>query len=107
MGAACALQQPGADARTRKLLGIAYVLGGRPADAPNALVPYLESNPTDAAALLAAMYGTYIRHLNAIKGETISADSANMAKWSKAYTATKGPMQPLVAAWVKHVTGAK
>ena len=102
-----ASQQPGADARTRKLLGIAYVLGSRPADAPNVLAPYLDANPSDASALLAAMFGTYIRHLNAVQGATISADSANMAKWSKAYASTKGPMQPLVGAWVKHVTGLK
>jgi hypothetical protein len=30
-----------------------------------------------------------------------------MAKWSKAYTAAKGPIQPLVAAWVKHVSSLK
>ena len=35
------------------------------------------------------------------------ADRANLAKWSKAYAATKGPMQPLVAAWVKHVQDLK
>ena len=32
-----------------------------------------------------------------------AADRANMTKWAKAYVGTKGPMQPLVAAWVKHV----
>ena len=102
-----AVQQPGADPRTRKLLGIAYVLGGRPSDAVATLTPYLDTAPTDSAALLAAIFGTYIRHLNEPQPATLAADRANIAKWSKAYAATKSPMQPLVAAWVKHVQNLK
>ena len=102
-----AVQQPGADARTRKLLGIAYALGGRPADAVATLTPYLETSPTDSAALLAAIFGTYVRHLNAPQPATLATDRANMAKWSKAYAATKAPMQPLVTVWVKHVQALK
>ena len=98
-----AMQQPAIDARTRKLLGIAYVLGGRPADAVAVLTPYLETSPTDQSAQLAAIFGTYIRHLSAPQPATLAVDQANLAKWSKAYTASKGAMQPLVAAWVKHV----
>jgi hypothetical protein len=98
-----AAQQPNADAKSKKLLGIAYVLGGRPADAVPVLASYLDAHPSDGAALLSAMYGTYCRHLAAPQPDTLAADRANMAKWSKAYAATKGPMQPLVAAWVKHV----
>src|SRR5687767_3611837 len=102
-----AVQQPGADPRTRKLLGIAYVLGGRPADAATTLTPYLETAPTDSAALLAAIFGTYIRHLNAPQAASLVADRANMAKWAKAYAATKAPMQPLVAVWVKLIQTLK
>jgi VWFA-related protein len=102
-----AMQQPGADPRTRKLLGIAYVLGGRPADAVTTLTPYLETSPADSAALLAVMFGTYIRHLNEPQPASLAADRANMAKWAKAYAATKAPMQPLVAVWVKHVQSLK
>ena len=102
-----AVQQPGADARTRKLLGIAYALGGRPSDAVATLTPYLETSPTDPAALLAAIFGTYIRHLNAPQPATLATDRANMAKWSKAYAATKSPMQPLVNTWVKYVQSLK
>ncbi len=102
-----AMQQPGAEPRTRKLLGIAYVLGGRPVDAVAALTPYLDANPADPPALLAVMFGTYIRHLQAPQPATLAADRANMAKWVKAYASAKGPMQPLVAAWVKHVQDAK
>jgi hypothetical protein len=59
------------------------------------------------AALPAALFGTYNRHLAAAQTATLAADRANMAKWSKAYAATKGPMQPLVAAWLEHVQEAK
>jgi len=98
-----AVQQPNADARSKKLLGIAYVLGGRATDAVAVLTPYLETSPADQAALLAAIFGTYQRHLGAPQPATLAADRANVTKWAKAYAGTKGPMQPLVAAWVKHV----
>jgi hypothetical protein len=42
-----------------------------------------------------------------VQSSTLAADRANLAKWSKAYAATKGPMQPLVAAWVKHLQELK
>lgn len=102
-----AVQSPTADARARKLLGVAYVLGGRPADAVTVFTPYLDANPTDQAALLGALFGTYIRHLNAPQPATLATDRTNMAKWAKAYAATKGPIQPLVSAWSKHVQGLK
>lgn len=102
-----AMQQPNADAKTRKLLGIAYVLGGRPTDSVSVLTPFLDANPGEAAALLAAIFGTYIRHLSAPQPATLAADRANIAKWAKAYAGTKGPMQPLVAAWVQHVQGLR
>jgi VWFA-related protein len=98
-----AVQQPNVDARAKKTLGIAYVLGGRAGDAVTVLSSYLETNPTDSAALLAAIFSTYSRHLNGPQAASLATDRANIAKWSKAYTASKGPMQPLVAAWVKHV----
>jgi hypothetical protein len=102
-----AVQQPNADGRSKKLLGIAYVLGGRPADSVEVLTAYLDTNPTDAAALLAALFGTYSRHSGAAQPATLAADRANMAKWAKAYTATKAPMQPLVAVWARHVQELK
>jgi tetratricopeptide (TPR) repeat protein len=98
-----ASKQANPEPRAIKLLGIAYALGGRPADAVTTLTPYLETNPTDTAALIAAIFGTYIRHLNAPQAETLAADRANVAKWSKAYSAAKAPMQPLVDSWVKYV----
>lgn len=102
-----AVRQPNADPRASKLLGVAYALGGRPADAVAVLTPYLDTNPKDAGALIAAIYGTYIRHLNGPQPATLAADRANVAKWSKAYAAAKAPLQPLVSAWVKHVHDLK
>jgi Flp pilus assembly protein TadD len=102
-----AVKQPDAEPRAIKMLGMAYVLGGRPSDAVATLTPYLETNPKDTAALLAAIFGTYIRHLNAPQPETLAADRANVAKWSKAYYSAKAAMQPLVTAWVQHVQGLK
>ena len=102
-----AVQQPNADPRSKKSLGIAYVLGGRGGEGVTVLASYLETNPADSAALLAAIFGTYSRHLNGPQAATLAADRANLAKWSKAYYAAKGPMQPLVDAWVKHVTSMK
>ncbi|HWI17302.1 MAG TPA: hypothetical protein VNT81_06125, partial [Vicinamibacterales bacterium] len=102
-----AVKQPDADANTKKLLGFAYVLGGRPAEAATVLAPYLDANPTDGAALLAALYSTYQRHLSAPQPATLASDKTNMTKWARAYAGTKGPMQPLVAAWVRHVQEQK
>jgi VWFA-related protein len=102
-----AVQQPNADARSKKLLGIAYVLGGRSADAVTVLTSYLETNPSDSAALLAAIFGTYSRHLAGPQAASLAADKSNITKWTKAYASTKGPMQPLVAAWTAHVQGLK
>lgn len=102
-----ALKLANADARTRQLLGVAYVLGGRPTEAVAVLTPYLAANPTNQPALLAAIFGTYIRHLNTPRPATLVADKANVATWSRAYTASKGPMQPLVAAWLKHLQSLK
>lgn len=79
----------------------------RAGDAVTVLTSYLETNPADSAALLAAIFGAYARHLNGPQPATLAADRANLAKWSKAYAATKDPMQPLVEAWVKHVQSLK
>ena len=102
-----AVQQPNADARTRKTLGIAYVLGGRGGEAVTVLSLYLDANPTDSAALLAGIFATYTRHQNGPQPATLATDKLNIAKWAKAYAATKGPMQPLVSAWVAHVQTLK
>ncbi|HEX6164657.1 MAG TPA: VWA domain-containing protein [Vicinamibacterales bacterium] len=102
-----AVQQPNADARAKKTLGFAYVLAGRAGDAVTVLSSYLDSNPTDSAALLAAIFSAYSRHQNGPQAASLAVDRANVAKWSKAYAAANGPMRPLVDAWVKHVASLK
>jgi VWFA-related protein len=102
-----ALKQGAPDPRVRKLLGMAYVLGGRAPEAVSVLTPYLDANPADAPALLSAIFGTYARHLAAPQPASLAADRANIAKWARAYAGTKGPMQPLVTAWVAHVQALK
>lgn len=102
-----AVQQSNADARAKKTLGIAYVLAGRGGDAATVLSSYLDTNPTDSAALLAAIFSTYSRHHSGPQAASLTRDKTNVAKWSKAYAAAKGPMRPLVDAWVKHVQSLK
>jgi hypothetical protein len=98
-----AVQQPNAEPRAKKTLGIAYVLAGRAGEAVTALSSYLDTHPTDSAALLAAIFSTYSRHQSGPQAASLAIDRSNVAKWSKAYAAAKGPMRPLVDAWVKHV----
>jgi hypothetical protein len=95
------------DPRTQKLLGVAYVLGQRPAEAVPVLTPYLDTNPTDQAALLAGIFAVYTRHLETPQRDTLAADRDRAQKWSKTYTASGGPLQPLVTAWVKHLEGLR
>ena len=101
-----AVQSPTPDARAQAARG--RLRARRPARrCRRGVHAYLDANPTDQAALLGALFGTYIRHLNAPQPATLAADRTNMAKWAKAYAATKGPIQPLVSAWAKHVQGLK
>lgn len=86
-----ATQQPNADPKSRKLLGIAYVLGGRPADAATVLAPYLEANPADGAALLAAIYSTYQRHLAAAQPATLAAEKAEHDEVGEGLHRHEGP----------------
>src|SRR4030095_6771199 len=71
-----ALKSGGAhpDPRTRKVLGVAYVLGQRPSDALPVLTPYLDTNPTDQAALLAGIFAVYAKHLDTPKRERLVTD---------------------------------
>jgi hypothetical protein len=82
-------------------------LGQRAAEALPVLIPYLDANPTDQVGLLAGVFAAYSRHLDAPQRDTLAADRDRAAKWSKAYSVSGGPMQPLVAAWVKHLEGLK
>jgi VWFA-related protein len=102
-----AIKQADTDMRTRKLLGVAYVLGNRASEAVVVLVPYLDANPADQAALLAAIFGTYTRHLATPQRDTLVVDRDRAAKWTKAYTAAGGPLPQLVGAWSKYLQDLK
>jgi tetratricopeptide (TPR) repeat protein len=102
-----AAAQPNADARSRKALAIAYVLGQRPADAAPILSEYLAKEPGDQMALVAGVYSLYSKHVNGADAATLAADRATAAKWAKAYAAAKGPMVPLVTTWVRYLEQLK
>lgn len=95
------------DARTSRGLGMAYVLGQRPADGVTLLAPYLDAHPNDQAALLAAIYGVYLSHSPAARPDALAADRARVTTWTRAYSAAKGPMQGLVDAWKIYLDQAK
>jgi len=101
------LKLDGADMRARKLLGVAYAIANRGGEAVFTLTPFLDQNPADQAALLAAIYGAYSTHLSEPKRDTLAADRANVAKWLKAYSAAGGPMPQLVGAWNKYLQDLK
>jgi len=102
-----AIKQADTDMRTRKLLGVAYVLGNRAGEAVVVLAPYLDANPSDQAALLAAIFGTYTRHLAAPQRDTLTVDRDRAAKWTKAYMTSGGPLPQLVSAWSKFLQDLK
>jgi hypothetical protein len=95
------------DAAMARTLALAYVIGNRPADAVPLFARYLEVNPKDQEALLAAIYSTYAAHSPAPRGETLAADKARAQMWAKAYLAQKGPHQALVDAWLGYLQGGK
>ncbi len=97
-----AAADPGADARTHKMLALAYVLGGRAAEAAPILTAYLKGHPQDREALLAGIYAVYARHAAAPDRSTLQADSALARKWLDAYGAS-APLYALAAEWVRYL----
>jgi predicted Zn-dependent protease len=98
---------PSADSATTRTLALAYVAGNRPAEAVPLLVRYLETNPKDQEALLAAIYATYSSHTPAPRADALAADRARAQTWAKAYAAQKGAHQALVDAWLTYLQGKK
>jgi len=95
------------DARTTRGLGLAYVLGERGREGVPLLARYLETDPADQAALLAAIYGVYSSHAPSVRADAVAADRERVTTWARAYAATKGPMQGLVDAWKAYLDQAK
>jgi len=95
-----------ADARTRKMLALSYVLGGRAAEAAPLLTTYLAENPRDREALLAGIYAVYSRHAAAPDAATLQADRALARQWLDAY-GSGAPLHALAAEWVKYLMDAR
>jgi VWFA-related protein len=95
------------DAAAARTLALAYVAANRPGDAMPLLTKYLDTNPADQEALLAAVYASYATHAPTARPATIGADRTRAQTWAKAYAAKKGQHQALVDAWVSYLQGAK
>jgi VWFA-related protein len=88
------------DARFRQRLGLAYLAGGRTAEAIPLLTAYADAHPADADTLFAIVRLLY---------ETRSApgaDRAGFLRYARTYVAGAGPQQALVAQWIKAVEAA-
>jgi tetratricopeptide (TPR) repeat protein len=95
------------DAAVARTLALAYLAGNRAAEAIPLLARYLDANPKDQDALMAAIYATYSIHMPTPRKENLDADRARAQTWAKAYAAQKGERQALVDAWMKYLTEAR
>ncbi|MFP5380087.1 MAG: hypothetical protein ACLGHP_10140, partial [Vicinamibacteria bacterium] len=93
----------GGDPRASRALGLAYVLADRASDGLPLLSGYLEAVPDDEAALLAALYGVYTRHLGTPIAGEIAADRVRARAWADAYGRAGGALTSLVTAWVTYL----
>jgi predicted Zn-dependent protease len=87
-----------ADERLRQRLGLAYVAGGRPADALPLLTAYADAHPGDAGTLFTIVRLLYETHAP-------GADRERFLRYARAYVGAAGPQQALVAQWIKAVEG--
>jgi predicted Zn-dependent protease len=88
------------DERFRQRLGLAYLAGGRTAEALPLLSAYADAHPADADTLFAVVRLLY---------ETRNAPGADRERFlrhARAYVRAAGPQQALVAQWIKAVEGA-
>jgi predicted Zn-dependent protease len=89
------------DERFCHRLGLAYLAGGRTAEAMPLLSAYADAHPSDADTLYAVVRLLY---------ETRSAPGADrerFLRYARAYVAAAGPQQALVTQWMKAVEAAK
>ncbi len=97
-----------ADARAARTLALAYALSGDPAKGLPALTKYLGgTGAKDGPALAVGVYALYRRHAGGTDPAAIAADKVQARGWARAYTATKGPLVPIVEAWAGFLEGAK
>jgi predicted Zn-dependent protease len=85
----------------RRNLAIAQSYLGLHEQAYPTIVPYLERNPSDPDALLVAMFALYQVHVEGKTMKSADEDKTQAAKYSKAYTAAKGPHAALVEKWAE------
>ena len=95
------------DTASTRTLALAYVVANRPADALPLLATFLETNPSDQEALLAAIYASYATHAPSPRAATLAADRTRAQAWAKTYASRKGTHQALVDAWMTYLQGAK
>jgi VWFA-related protein len=105
--AVAALEQANAtgDAAVSRTLALAYLGVNRPADAVPLFTTHLQANPSDADALLGALYATYASHTPSRNASALQADLARARAWAKSYSAQKGEHQALVEAWLRYLEG--
>jgi hypothetical protein len=80
-------------------LGIAYAMSAKRPEALAKLEPYLAAHPQDHERHLIALRVLYEAHVAKTPIRSAEDDRALFAKWSAAYTAAKGPQQPLLDQW--------
>jgi predicted Zn-dependent protease len=87
--------------RFRQRLGLAYLAGGRTAEALPLLTAYADAHPSDTDTLFAI-----VRLLYEARGAP-GADRERFLRYARAYVATTGPQQALVAQWIKAAASPK
>jgi VWFA-related protein len=95
------------DTASTRTLALAFVVANRPADALPLLAKFLETNPSDQEALLAAIYASYATHAPSPRAATLATDRTRAQAWAKTYASRKGTHQALVDAWMSYLQGAK
>ena len=88
------------DERFRQRLGLAYLAGGRTAEALPLLSAYADAHPADADTLFAI-----VRLLYETRGAP-GADRDRFLRHARAYVRAAGPQQALVGQWIKAVESA-
>lgn len=99
-------QVKASDARTSRDLALAYALAGDVDKALPLLTKHLGgAGAKDGPALAAGVFALYRRHGSAPDAATLATDKSQARTWAKAYAATRGPLSPIVDAWVAHLDG--
>jgi len=87
------------DEEVQVRLGIAYAMSAKRPEALAKLEPFLAAHPQDHERHLIALRVLYEAHVAKTPVRSADDDRALFAKWLAAYTAAKGPQQPLVEQW--------